>query len=49
MKNWIIAGIVSVASITTTMGAFAIMVEDRVLLPSALQVFQKATFPNSRK
>ena len=29
MKNWIIAGIVSVASITTTMGAFAIMVEDR--------------------
>lgn len=30
MKNWIIAGIVSVASITTTMGAFAIMVEDRV-------------------
>jgi len=30
MKNWIIAGIVSVASITTTMGAFGIMVEDRV-------------------
>ena len=30
MKNWIIAGIVSVASVTTTMGAFGIMVEDRV-------------------
>ncbi len=30
MKNWIIAGIVSVSSITTTMGAFGIMVEDRV-------------------
>lgn len=30
MNNWIIAGIVSVASITTTMGAFGIMVEDRV-------------------
>lgn len=30
MKNWIIASLVSVASITTTMGAFGIMVEDRV-------------------
>jgi multidrug/hemolysin transport system permease protein len=30
MKNWIIAGIVTVASITTTMGAFGIMVEDKV-------------------
>jgi multidrug/hemolysin transport system permease protein len=30
MNNWIIAGIVSVTSITTTMGAFSIMVEDKV-------------------
>lgn len=30
MNSWIIAGIVPVASITTTMGAFGIMVEDRV-------------------
>lgn len=30
MNNWIIAGIVPVAAITTTMGAFGIMVEDRV-------------------
>lgn len=30
MNNWIIAGIVPAASITTTMGAFGIMVEDRV-------------------
>lgn len=30
MNNWIIAGIVSVASITTAMGSFGIMVEDRV-------------------
>lgn len=29
MNNWIMAGIVSVASITTTMGAFGMMVEDR--------------------
>ena len=29
MNGWIIAGIVSVASVTTTMGAFGIMVEDR--------------------
>ena len=29
MDSWIIAGIISVASITTTMGAFGIMVEDR--------------------
>lgn len=29
MSNWIIAGIVSVASITTAMGGFGIMVEDR--------------------
>jgi len=29
MNNWMIAGIVSVASITTAMGAFGIMVEDR--------------------
>lgn len=29
MNNWIIAGIISTASITTTMGAFGIMVEDR--------------------
>lgn len=30
MSNWIIAGIVAVTSITTTMGAFGTMVEDRV-------------------
>lgn len=30
MNNWIIAGIVSVASITTAMGAFQTMVEDRI-------------------
>lgn len=30
MNNWIIAGIVSVASITTAMGAFQTMVEDRM-------------------
>lgn len=30
MNSWIIAGIVSVASITTTMGAFGILVDDRV-------------------
>lgn len=30
MNNWIIAGIVSVASITTAMGAFGIMIEDKI-------------------
>ena len=30
MHSWIIAGIMATASITTTMGAFGIMVEDRV-------------------
>ena len=30
MQSWIIAGIMATASITTTMGAFGIMVEDRV-------------------
>ncbi|WP_069999108.1 ABC transporter permease [Cellulosilyticum sp. I15G10I2] len=30
MNNWIIAGIVSVASITTAMGAFGTMIEDKV-------------------
>lgn len=29
LHNWIIAGVVSVASITTAMGAFGVMVEDR--------------------
>lgn len=30
MNNWIMAGIISVTAITTTMGAFGIMVEDKV-------------------
>ncbi|MGV8905108.1 MAG: ABC transporter permease [Acetobacterium sp.] len=30
MNNWIIAGIISVTAITTTMGSFGIMVEDKV-------------------
>lgn len=30
MNNWIMAGIISVTAITTTMGAFGTMVEDRV-------------------
>lgn len=30
MNNWIMAGIISVTAITTTMGSFGIMVEDKV-------------------
>jgi ABC-2 type transporter. len=30
MNNWIMAGIISVTAITTTMGAFGVMVEDKV-------------------
>ncbi|HOO27977.1 MAG TPA: ABC transporter permease [Lachnospiraceae bacterium] len=46
MDSWLVAGLLAVASVTTTMGAFGIMIDDRV--KKADRDFYASPFPRSR-